>query len=29
MSVEQIKKMLKKQKEETEKKAKGGIAGVL
>jgi len=29
LSVEQIKKMLKKQKEETEKKAKGGIAGVL
>jgi len=29
MSVEQIKKMLKKQKEEAVKKAKGGIAGVL
>jgi len=29
MSVEQIKKMLKKQEEEKIKKAKGGIAGVL
>jgi hypothetical protein len=29
LSVEQIKKMLKKQEEEKAKKAKGGIAGVL